>query len=1746
MRPYNERLPSMPRGRGGNQINRHHSSYSDTRICRENNVATPSASVAVPRTHQVGGIPTPASSIDFRSPAPPRRDIDHMPNLFGNRRERTVTEDFDSRGRPKRSQNPDAGVRQKSCESWEEVPSGACPKYSVPTEEFLTGDIDRDIAYDRDRGFFDSFRNQPQFQLHGMRNTGLHNKVHCSCGTSMPHASTCFGFALATAHQNIMKHELDNGRDHLSHEGVALQSFQVSRNGQSVQKMPLLHSQFRKRAQTGQVTSSQSQAPYTSPTGRPSLNVPPRSGARTGQHDAMTSSATGALQSVGRLPDKFRSIFSFPLFNAVQSQCFELAFHSDRNLVVGAPTGSGKTCIMELAILRLLSQPDGDNAKVVYMAPTKALCNERNQDWQKKFRVLGISCNELTGDTDNLRVNEIQQSNIIVTTPEKWDSMTRRWRDYKNLMGLLRLILIDECHILNEPIRGATLEVIVSRMKTVNIELQRDKTKHMPHFAQNMRFLALSATAPNIGDIAAWLKDSKGASAEIRVFGEEYRPIQLRKEVLSFFSNTSNYFQFESTLDYKLSEVIEKFSNNKPTLVFCSTRRSVTLAAERLFKQCTELVHATGICGPMHPFVKTRQQSEKLRDMQGKLAEKKLAQLVLHGIAYHNGGLTHDDRNLVESAFRDGFLSVICATSTLAVGVNLPAHLVIIKGTMQYNGTGYAPYSEFDITQMLGRAGRPQFDDSGTAVIMTDLANVHKYQDMVTGKQIIESSLHENLIEHLNSEVVLGSINSFESASEWLQSSFLYVRMRKNPAHYKLKNCSNVEGKLSAEKRLESICLRDLELLNTHGLVRLSEEQKTLETTAYGQSMMKYYIKFKTAVSVLQLQSKATLRDALETLCKAEEFSEIHFRGDKTQLNLLNKNKSIRFPLKGRVSSVDQKVNVLIQCCLGSISIADQKSHLALETTSIMTQATRVARFMTDVCHEKGNAIALMSTLELSRCCMAKTWENSPFLLKQIDSIGPSIARMLANAGISTFEKLEKTDPRHLEFTVNRNPPFGNKVLELASFFPRFSLEVAQFKELARPTEVELFINTGLSNRDVARIYGKRGQHYAAFIAATSNHNLVDYRRIPLKQLKDGESFRLRVKLTNPNERILCILMHEDFVGLDVRKEVVPDVKAIHFRNMRQAQISDPPTPAQSGRLTKDAPDQDDGYEDFGDDIMLDDSQIAALIANASETEHGALKPTPVEKIGQKDSHSARISLFSSGKHKGFEARRFISMLLSDEDDFPALPPPFMSDFGRQMEGGNPMLSEPVKTHESQSHGNLNAQNPAVLASSSSLARSSKRTQRLGSGRIGEGHVSCRHKCRDKQSCAHECCKTGVPLRNISKRKRSLVGDDHDTIADKNHKSYHNSSDQMMVTPVRPKKPEMSGLPSDKAYKRDGQEDLLTFRARISEAADTPVEISSPSAFFDLEAQSNGHQPDSSPLAEIEGEFDGWLVGDDEHIETTLSSDNDVHNKKCRVGKAGPLAEEGGESSDYNDSPLKKRRYKRRAIIEPDSSDSDNNQVPAKSLETLVRGSSFRQTSDRSESGPSFRGSSGNQRRPWTNSSFDFVKSTVPRGPQGELDALNRLHERTTSQNPLAPRSFQTSHLRQLSQIANTTPLDPQQKLGEHSRNNLAVTESFSKNTKPAVNTHSSSQSRAALSQWIRGLKVEDYAEPLCQSQPVSGATGGRFERSATSEAILSCQNNCETPDTPAKESFIADIGFSGNTVKDIFADLFYSDRAFT
>lgn len=116
---------------------------------------------------------------------------------------------------------------------------------------------------------------------------------------------------------------------------------------------------------------------------------------------------------------------------------------------------------------------------------------------------------------------------------------------------------------------------------------------------------------------------------------------------------------------------------------------------------------------------------------------------------FHHAGIDGDDRVAIEKAYLEGNINVICCTSTLAVGVNLPCHMVIIKNTLTYEQNATKEYSDLEVMQMLGRAGRPQFDTSATAVIITTKNKAKRYEEMMSGQEVLESRFHLNLIEHL-------------------------------------------------------------------------------------------------------------------------------------------------------------------------------------------------------------------------------------------------------------------------------------------------------------------------------------------------------------------------------------------------------------------------------------------------------------------------------------------------------------------------------------------------------------------------------------------------------------------------------------------------------------------------------------------------------------------------------------------------------------------------------------------------------------------------------------------------------------------------------------------------------------------------------------------------------------------------------------------------------------------------------------
>ena len=204
------------------------------------------------------------------------------------------------------------------------------------------------------------------------------------------------------------------------------------------------------------------------------------------------------------LPSRWRPLFPYSHLNAMQSECFDAAFGSDDSVVISSPTGSGKTAVLELALARLFATPQtGPNRSLaVYMAPLKALTHERLLDWQPKLGGLGVSIVELTGDSADEANDEraVARADLIVTTPEKWDSFSRFRRDAQGVMGRVALLLVDEIHLLVDPSRGPTLETVISRMRTIS---QAHEVRGMP--IASLRVLAASATISNVEDIAAWL-----------------------------------------------------------------------------------------------------------------------------------------------------------------------------------------------------------------------------------------------------------------------------------------------------------------------------------------------------------------------------------------------------------------------------------------------------------------------------------------------------------------------------------------------------------------------------------------------------------------------------------------------------------------------------------------------------------------------------------------------------------------------------------------------------------------------------------------------------------------------------------------------------------------------------------------------------------------------------------------------------------------------------------------------------------------------------------------------------------------------------------------------------------------------------------------------------------------------------------------------------------------------------------------
>lgn len=535
-------------------------------------------------------------------------------------------------------------------------------------------------------------------------------------------------------------------------------------------------------------------------------------------------------------PSKFLSVFPYNFLNAMQSQCFEAVYHTNENVVVSAPTGCGKTAILDIAITKLANENGQEKSKVVYLAPTKALCKEKAQHWAKTFGRAGMQVSEFTGDTARADMGIVRSARIIVTTFEKWDCITRSVGDHQRILSMVKLVLIDEVHFVKDP-RGATLEVIVSRMK-----------KH----ESKVRLIALSATIPNCEDVAGWIGKSSSnpdEPAHLECFGQEFRPVPLETKIIAYQKKLEDH-AFDNFLNGELWKCLEQHTPGKSTLVFCMSRKSCRAAASALADEWEKRTPRGRLwSGPKHRVP---------------VIDQELQSLVRCGVAFHHAGLTPEDKQAVENAFREGHLNVICCTTTLAVGVNTPCHTVVLKGTAGYQDGQLGEYSEMEAMQMLGRAGRPQFEKSALALILTKAQNKARYESLGSGHEVLESTLHRNLVEHMNSEIGLETIRDMDEAKTWMKGTFFYRRLLKNPAKYDVSgtqtHVARSLDKKALDLKIQKICDTDMANLEESGMITSSiagDGRYIYRATDIGQAMSKYMIRFTTMKKLLQIPQSA-------------------------------------------------------------------------------------------------------------------------------------------------------------------------------------------------------------------------------------------------------------------------------------------------------------------------------------------------------------------------------------------------------------------------------------------------------------------------------------------------------------------------------------------------------------------------------------------------------------------------------------------------------------------------------------------------------------------------------------------------------------------------------------------------------------------------------------------------------------------------------------------------------------------------
>lgn len=745
------------------------------------------------------------------------------------------------------------------------------------------------------------------------------------------------------------------------------------------------------------------------------------------------------LVPIDSLPRYIQPAFEgFKSLNRIQSRMSKTLIETDENLLVCAPTGAGKTNVALLTMLREIGKHidpltgviKTDEFKIVYIAPMKSLVQEMVANFSKRLSSYNIKVSELTGD-HQLSTEQIVQTQVIVCTPEKWDVVTRKGGE-RTYTQIVKLIIFDEIHLLHDD-RGPVLECLVARMIR-SIETTQEE----------IRLVGLSATLPNYEDVATFLRvDLKKG---LFYFDNSYRPVQLEQQYIGITEKKAvKRFQLMNEILYE--QVLDNAGHNQ-ILIFVHSRKETGKTARALRDLFLER-------DSLGKFLKENSAStEVLRTEAEQVKNSELKDLLSYGFAIHHAGMTRVDRTLVEDLFADRHVQVLVSTATLAWGVNLPAHTVIIKGTQVYNPEKgrWVELGALDVLQMLGRAGRPQYDTKGEGILITQHSELQYYLSLLNQQLPIESQLISKLPDMLNAEIVLGNIQNVKDAVGWLGYTYLYIRMLRNPTLYGISHDALQEDPL-LEVHRTNLVYTAATILDKCNMIKFDRKGGNIQGTELGRIASHYYCTNET-MAVYNQFLKPTLSEIelFRVFSLSGEFKNITIR-EEEKLELQKLMERVPIPVKESIEEPSAKVNVLLQAYISQLKL--EGLALMSDMVYVTQSAARLMRAIHEIVLFSGWAQLADKVLSLCKMIDRRMWQSlSP--LRQFPRIPEEVVKKLEKKSFP-WERLYDLAANEIGELL-RMPKLGKAVHKYIHMFPKLDLS-AHIQPITRSTlKVELTI----------------------------------------------------------------------------------------------------------------------------------------------------------------------------------------------------------------------------------------------------------------------------------------------------------------------------------------------------------------------------------------------------------------------------------------------------------------------------------------------------------------------------------------------------------------------------------------------------------------------------------------------------------------------------------------------------------------